>query len=1518
MRKGQNMKRKNRIISIVLSVAMILTMTVYGGGAAFAAETAGAKAVAASASLLPPDDEGINGALSVSVLSGGQWREAGRIFCTKYIEDGKVNLQRFLLPGEDVQVRIAQLSGGASHLDTVLLGGVAPVAVSGGGENGVYKLSAKDNDLIGMDADGVTLTFAGAAQNAVLTVSARIESETITKVPFQFPTPNLFRQMDENAKFYAYTLDSSRGSLLADGEIGEVDGRAPFFKEYCVTGTGHPSGYTYGWVMNDDENLYVAMDFTPDNTMDGDKDYAKVYVNTSEGLKEFKVSVPETTWGSPGFTYTDKVNYQHKVYEFVIPLSELGVGPGSGGETLQLAFAAYGTAAPGAYNSKLAYDEENGRFLTVYWRFWINEEGDYMQAILGCFLDADGTPDGEPFVVADGDEIVYDDVSLVYGGAGLFFAAYESYEEGGSRVSGRFIDENGAVGAMIPISGGADGTYGDCYAPSAAYDGDGTFLVAYVAEKKVRDDLGNSVYDIYGQAVADGGEGYAAAGGRFLIAASDAASGAADTAVSYCHEPSVAYDGTGAFLVAYEVGVHEYYDSEWHHPYYICGRAIPGGGGGYEAAGESFLISPDSTGTSDSYRGPSAVSGGIGAVLVAYSGYSDATDDTGLYAQWLIAGVPQGEPVLCGSKTGEASCRAASAGENRVLILWVDYDTDTYTYLLKGALAGWDGEALAALGGTPVLAALYGDNVPAAAWDGSGFLVGVDRGGGAEIPSFIRVTEPYIALQPQSAGVSPGGTTVFSAKAAKFVGTGEFSYQWQKDGIDIAGATSDTLTISDVQGIDVGSYTVVVIDEEGNSVTSNAAELILRNVTDFQTVSHPAGIAVTTGGSIYVVSNDTGDIIKLDPEGNILETMDTDLNGPYGIAADRDGNLYVADSGNNVIKKISADGAISDLGGSDFRAPRGIAADGEGTIYVADTGNNAVKKMDADGNNIETLLSNAWRPCGIRADATGSIYMAEQYSNVIKKMDQDGSRTAIVGPDFNMPADVALDAAGTIYTAEANGDESSIYRMDADGNHVIALDSGYSSIFGVAVDGSRNVYVTDYENSLVKKIQPVYVVRYHSNGAIGGAVPTDPDTYLYGEEATVLGNTGNLARTGYVFTGWNTAADGSGTTYTSGDGIGIHDTTVLYAKWTAETSNNNGGGRSGGTQTPVTPVAASSEKLKIPADFLSNPGVGGTVTLNSNVGSVTVPSNMLSGIPGADGKKAEILIGEGDKSKLPDNVKDTIGNRPLISLSLLLDGEQTDWSNPGAPVTVSVPYTPTAKELANPEGIVVWYIDGDGNPQCVTNGRYDPVTGTVIFDVTHFSDYAVAYNPVSFSDVPAGAWYGKAVSFIAARDITTGTGGGKFSPDAKLTRGQFLVMLMKAYEITPDKAGSDNFSDAGNTYYTGYLAAAKRLGISGGVGDNLFAPEREITRQEMFTLLYNALKVIGKLPEVNSGESGGRIEGKPLSDFSDAGQIASWATDALTLLTQTGAVGGSNGMLTPTGTTTRAEMARVLYNLLGK
>jgi hypothetical protein len=201
-----------------------------------------------------------------------------------------------------------------------------------------------------------------------------------------------------------------------------------------------------------------------------------------------------------------------------------------------------------------------------------------------------------------------------------------------------------------------------------------------------------------------------------------------------------------------------------------------------------------------------------------------------------------------------------------------------------------------------------------------------------------------------------------------------------------------------------------------------------------------------------------------------------------------------------------------------------------------------------------------------------------------------------------------------------------------------------------------------------------------------------------------------------------------------------------------------------------------------------------------------------------------------------------------------------------------------------------------------------------VFTTTHFSNYAVGYKTPDlsekFSDVFSDAWYYDAVTFIAEKGITTGTENDKFSPEATLTRGQFIVMLMKAYGIEADKNPTDNFADAGNAYYTGYLAVAKAKGISSGIGDNKFGPEQAITRQEMFTLLYNALKVIGQIPQGDTG--------KTVSDFSDVSQIADWAREPIAAFVATGRISGNAGKIKPLSTTTRAEMAQVLYNLLAK
>ncbi len=335
------------------------------------------------------------------------------------------------------------------------------------------------------------------------------------------------------------------------------------------------------------------------------------------------------------------------------------------------------------------------------------------------------------------------------------------------------------------------------------------------------------------------------------------------------------------------------------------------------------------------------------------------------------------------------------------------------------------------------------------------------------------------------------------------------------------------------------------------------------------------------------------------------------------------------------------------------------------------------------------------------------------------------------------------------------------------------------------------------------------------------------------------------------------------------------------------------------------PDGTNAIETSVPKAALSAAQENGvtSLTLSTTLGTIAFDQNAFSTLCSQAEEDLKLAISKVEPAALSEEARRTVGDRSVFDFSVTSGGRTI--SRFAGDVTVSVPYSPAEGEDLN--AIIVYYVGDDGTLKTVTSGRYDTATGRVVFVTDHFSRYAIGYNKVSFFDVKTGDWYYDAVSFLAARGITTGVDGG-FNPGANLTRGQFLTMLLRAYGIEPDEKSSDNFADAGDTYYTGYLAAAKRLSIADGVGGNLFKPESAITRQEMFKLLYSALEAFGRLPEGASGRT--------LADFSDSGEIADWARKSMAALVQSGSISGSGGRLNPIGTTTRAEMAQVLFNLM--
>ena len=109
----------------------------------------------------------------------------------------------------------------------------------------------------------------------------------------------------------------------------------------------------------------------------------------------------------------------------------------------------------------------------------------------------------------------------------------------------------------------------------------------------------------------------------------------------------------------------------------------------------------------------------------------------------------------------------------------------------------------------------------------------------------------------------------------------------------------------------------------------------------------------------------------------------------------------------------------------------------------------------------------------------------------------------------------------------------------------------------------------------------------------------------------------------------------------------------------------------------------------------------------------------------------------------------------------------------------------------------------------------------------------------SFADVAAGSYYAKAVAWAVENGITTGTGDGKFSPDATCTRAQAVTFLARA--LSAKASGKAEFSDVpADSYFADAVAWAAENGVTNGIGDGLFGPDNSCTRAQIVTFLFRA------------------------------------------------------------------------------
>ncbi len=258
-------------------------------------------------------------------------------------------------------------------------------------------------------------------------------------------------------------------------------------------------------------------------------------------------------------------------------------------------------------------------------------------------------------------------------------------------------------------------------------------------------------------------------------------------------------------------------------------------------------------------------------------------------------------------------------------------------------------------------------------------------------------------------------------------------------------------------------------------------------------LSWPSKIAVDSLDNVYIADQYNCVIRKV--SGGVISTFagtpqscgyggdggaatSAQLNDPTGVAVDSSGNVYIADQSNEVVRKVSG-GTISTFAGNhtfgagfsgDYGAatsaqlynPADVAADNAGNVYIADENNNRIRKVNPSGiittyagNGatgylgdgvlaFETPLTN---PQGVGVDSVGDVLIADSGNNRVRFVDQ----------------------GGVIHTIAGGG--SSV------GNNIPATSAELSEPTGVGIDPSGNIYVADYGNWLIRKVNALAMLN---------------------------------------------------------------------------------------------------------------------------------------------------------------------------------------------------------------------------------------------------------------------------------------------------------------------------------------------------------------------------------------------------------------------------------------------------------
>ena len=177
---------------------------------------------------------------------------------------------------------------------------------------------------------------------------------------------------------------------------------------------------------------------------------------------------------------------------------------------------------------------------------------------------------------------------------------------------------------------------------------------------------------------------------------------------------------------------------------------------------------------------------------------------------------------------------------------------------------------------------------------------------------------------------------------------------------------------------------------------------------------------------------------------------------------------------------------------------------------------------------------------------------------------------------------------------------------------------------------------------------------------------------------------------------------------------------------------------------------------------------------------------------------------------------------------------------------------------------------------------------------------------IPFVDVTTNNWFYEPVKFVYENKLFGGTSPDTFSPDVAMSRGMMVTVLHRLAG-TPASAGNTFTDVPANIWYTDAVSWAASKNIVSGIGNNLFAPDSNITREQMAVMLFNYARIMKlDLPAIRAA-----------GVFADSNQISSWAKEAVDVMYRAGIINGKGeNAFDPGGNATRAEVATMFMNFI--